>query len=126
MLKHLKWPKRFVPTNVKVVINETKRPSGKHFRRYSRPLSDEVGVLMPIDATNNRDIMLHYRDGGLKCISELHRSYNPLQLPLLFPNGSDGWHVNLKLQNDRKVTAMVSYCYHIMIRQNVRICVTVS
>ena len=55
-------------TNVRIVINETKRPSGEH----SRPLSDEVGVLMPNDATNNRDIVLHYRDGGLKHISELH------------------------------------------------------
>ena len=67
-----------VPTNVKVVINEAKRPSGEHSTRYNRPLSDEVGVLMPNDATNNRDIVLHYRDGGLKRISELHRSYDPL------------------------------------------------
>ena len=87
------------PINVKVVINEAKRPSGEHSRRYNRPLSDEVGVLMPNDATNNRDIVLHYRDGGLKRISELHRSYDPLQYPLLFPNGTDGWHVNLKLEN---------------------------
>ena len=110
-----------VPTNVKVVINEAKRPSGEHSRRYNRPLSDEVGVLMPNDATNNRDIVLHYRDGGLKRISELHRSYDPLQYPLLFPNGTDGWHVNLKLQNGRKLTAMVYYRYHIMIRQNVSV-----
>ena len=108
-----------VPTNVEVVINETKRPSGEHSKRYNRPLSDEVGVLMPNDATNNRDIVLHYRDGGLKRISELNQSYDPLQYPLLFPNGTDGWHVNLKLQNGRKLTAMVYYCYHVMIRQNV-------
>ena len=80
-----------VPTNVKVVINEAKRPSG---RKYNRPLSDEVGVLMPNDATNNRDIVLHYRDDGLKHISELHRSYDPSQYP---SNGTDGWHVNLKM-----------------------------
>ena len=55
----------------------------------------------------------------LKRISELHRSYDPLLYPLLFPNGTDGWHVNLKLQNGRKLTAMVYYRYHIMIRQNV-------
>ena len=67
-----------VPTNFQVVISETKRPSGEHSRRYNRPFSDEVGVLMPNDATNTRDIVLHYRDGGLKRILELHRSYNPL------------------------------------------------
>ena len=65
-------------TNVKIVINETKRPSGEHSRRYNRPLSDEIAVLMPNDATSNTDIVLHYRDGGLKHISELHRSYDPL------------------------------------------------
>ena len=108
-----------VPTNVKVVINETKRPSGEHSRRYNRPLSDEVGMLMPNDATNNRVSVLYYRDGGLKCISELHWSYDPLQYPLLFPNVTNGWRVNLKLQNGRKLTAMLYYHYHIMIRQNV-------
>ena len=86
------------PTNVKIAINETKRPSGEHSRRYNRPLSDDIAVLMPNDATSNRDIVLHYRDGGLRHISELHRGYDPLQNPLLFPNGTDGWHVNLKLQ----------------------------
>ena len=110
-----------IPTDVKIVINETKRPSGEHSRRYNRPLSDEVAVLMPNDATNNRDIVLHYRDGGLKRISELHRSYDPLQYPLLFPHGYNGWHANLKLQNGRKLTALVYYRYHIMVRQSVSV-----
>ena len=109
------------PTNVRIVINETKRPSGEHSRRYNNPLGDEIGVLMPNDATNNRDIVLHYRDGGLKHISELHRSYDPMQYPLLFPDGTDGWHVNLKLRNGRKLMAMVYYQYHIMVRENVSV-----
>ena len=109
------------PTNVKIVINETKRPSGEHSRRYNRPLSDDIAVLMPNDATSNRDIVLHYRDGGLQHISELHRGYDPLQYPLLFPYGTDGWHINLKLQNGRKLTAMVYYRYHIMVRQDVSV-----
>ena len=82
------FEQELVPNNVKVVINEAKRLSREHSRRYNRPLSDEVGVLMPNDATNNRDIALHYRDGGLKHISELHRSYDPLQYPLLFKPGA--------------------------------------
>ena len=77
---------------------------------------------MPNEATNNRDIVLHYRDGRLKRVSELNQSYDPLQYPLLFLNDTDGWHVNLKLQNGRKLTAMVYYRYHnIMIRQNVSV-----
>ena len=39
------------PTNVKIVIIETKRPSGEHSRRHNRPLSDDIAVLMPNDAT---------------------------------------------------------------------------
>ena len=73
------------------------------------------------DNVNNRDIVLHYRDGGLRHISELHRSYDPLQYPLLFPHGTDCWHVNLNLQNGKKLTALVYYRYHIMVRQNVSV-----
>ena len=109
------------PTNIKIVINENKRPSGEHSRRYNSPVSDEIAVLMPNDNMSNRDVVLHYRDGGLRHISELHRSYDPLQYPLLFPHGTDGWHVNLKLQNGKKLTALVYYRYHIMVRQNVSV-----
>ena len=45
--------------------------------------------------------------------------YDPLQYPLLFSYGTDGWHINLKLANGRKLTAMVYYRYHIMVRQQV-------
>ena len=46
-----------------------------------------------------------------KRISELHRCYEPLQYPLLFPY-DDGWHVNLKLQNGRKLMAMAYHRYY--------------
>ena len=74
---------------------------------------------MPNDNVNNRDIVLHYRNGSLQRISELHRGYDPLQYPLLFSYGTDRWHINLKLANGRKLTAMVYYRYHIMVRQQV-------
>jgi len=65
---------------------------------------------MPNDNVNNRDILLHYRDESLHRISELHRA---LQCPLLFSYSTDGWHINLKLANGRKLTVMVNYRYHI-------------
>jgi len=68
-------------------------------------MCDEVGVLMPNENANKRDIALHYRDGGLHRISELHRDYDPLQYPLILFHGTDGWHINLKLANDKKLTA---------------------
>ena len=69
------------PTNVKIVINEAKRPSGEHSRRYNRPLSDNIAMLMSNDATSNRDIVLHYRDGGLQHILELHRAMTHYSTP---------------------------------------------
>ena len=38
-------------------------------------LSDKVGV-MPNENTNNMDIVLHHRDGGLHSTSELHKGYD--------------------------------------------------
>ena len=57
------------PTNIRIVINENKRPLGEHSRRYNSPVSDEIAVLMPNDNASNRDVVLHYRDGGLRHIS---------------------------------------------------------
>ena len=78
-----KKKKKDVPANIRVVINEAKRPTGEHPGRYNSPLCDEVGVLMPNQNVNNRDIVLHYREGGLYRISELHRGYDPLLMVLM-------------------------------------------
>lgn len=43
-----------------------------------------------------RDIVLEERDGNLKRINELHPSYLPMQYPLLFPYGEDGFHTEIK------------------------------
>jgi len=86
-----------------VLINETKRPTGEYPRRYNSPLWVEVGVLN--ENVNNRDIVLHYKDGGLHHISELHKGYDPLLYPLIFPHSTDEWHINLKLANNKKLTA---------------------
>ena len=37
----------------KVVIYEEKRPRTEHARRFNRPASDEIGILMPNEPTNN-------------------------------------------------------------------------
>ena len=61
------------PQSIKVVINEERRPSGKHAKRYNSPLVMTLhGILMSNDNTHNRDIALHYRNSTLVHISELH------------------------------------------------------
>jgi len=88
------------PQRIKIVINEERRPPGEHSRRYNSPLSDDIAILMPNDNTHN---VLHYSNNTLVHISELHRGYDLLQYPLIFPYGTDGWHINLKLQNSKKL-----------------------
>ena len=103
---------------LKVVIYEEKRPRTEHARRFNRPVSDEIGILMPNEPTNNRDIVLHYRNGHLDQVSELHRAYDALQYPLLFPYGTDGYHIYLRRSSGKKVSQMDYYSFHIMIRPN--------
>ncbi|KAF9538616.1 hypothetical protein CPC08DRAFT_738836 [Agrocybe pediades] len=70
-------------------------------RRYNLPTADEVAVILPgSNSTAPRDIILHNRAGPLHRISDLHPAYAPLQYPLLFPRGENGWHPDLRLQEN--------------------------
>jgi len=42
----------------------------------------------------------------LQRISELRRGYDPLQYPLILSHGTDGWHINLKLVNSKKIGSL--------------------
>ncbi|GBP09456.1 hypothetical protein EVAR_91551_1 [Eumeta japonica] len=71
--------------------------SGKtaHPGRYNAPAVNEVAVLLVDEEKGPRDIVLHGRDGQLKRVSELHRSYDPLQYPLMFVKGEDGYYLTI-------------------------------
>lgn len=43
------------------------------------------------------EIIVQYKGGKLKHIDMLHPSYMPLQYPILFPYGEDGYHLHMKL-----------------------------
>ena len=64
--------------------------------QYNLPTIDEIAAIIPgigeEDVDHNRDIVLHYKHGGLCNISHLHPHYAPLHYVLLFPNGNQGWH----------------------------------
>lgn len=47
---------------------------------------------------DRRDIIICHREKGLQRINETHPAYMPLQYPLLFPYGEDGWHTYLENQ----------------------------
>ena len=65
--------------------------TGDHAGRYNAPTTDDIAVLMVDDSHKKRDIILQYRGGALKRVDELHRSYDPLQYPILFALGTDGY-----------------------------------
>ncbi|XP_057248900.1 uncharacterized protein LOC125494758 [Beta vulgaris subsp. vulgaris] len=66
-------------------------------RTYNLPTTYEVAALIvgDIDTADKRDIIIETRNGKLKQISELRPSYLPLQYPLLFPYGEDGYRVDV-------------------------------
>ncbi|KAG8377929.1 hypothetical protein BUALT_Bualt08G0084800 [Buddleja alternifolia] len=67
-------------------------------RQYIQPTSNEIAALIVGEDTNAigcRDIIVCKNDGYLKRISETHPSYTPLQYPLLFPYGTDGWRIGI-------------------------------
>ncbi|XP_048591500.1 uncharacterized protein LOC106431909 [Brassica napus] len=71
----------------------------KDGRVYNLPTSSEVAALVVGDFQENmdkRDIILEKNNGKLKRINELHPCYLPLQYPLLFPYGEDGFRLGIK------------------------------
>ena len=68
--------------------------------RYNLPgANNEVAVIIPGDGSEEHsdhcDIILRLRGRGLQMISHLNPAYSTLQYPILFPNGEDGWHINI-------------------------------
>jgi hypothetical protein len=47
-----------------------------------------------------RDIILHFPDGGLKRICEINPAYDLLHFTLLFPHGELGWHLAVQYHGD--------------------------
>ncbi|XP_074300786.1 uncharacterized protein LOC141632106 [Silene latifolia] len=70
----------------------------KDGRTYNRPTVSEIAALIEGDIGPNmekRDIIVKKSCGGLQRISELHPLYTPLQYPLLFPSGDDGYRLGI-------------------------------
>ena len=97
-----------------------KKNKDNHPGRYNVPTSSDVAVVIPNDdEATNRDIIIRYRSTGqttdLRRINQLHRCYDPLAYPLLFPFGDFGWHIGLeKTETDKKIkrTSMSQMDYY--------------
>ncbi|KAF7833155.1 helicase-like protein [Senna tora] len=63
-------------------------------RTYNLPTASEVAALIVGDidlSTGERDIIVENKSGVLQHIDKLHPLYLPMQYPLLFPYGKDGY-----------------------------------
>ena len=65
---------------------------------------------MPNEPAGRRDIIIQHRDGPVRRIDEFHRSYDPLHYVLLYPFGTDGWSLAMKLE--LKITVRQFYAFH--------------
>ncbi|GIY59301.1 uncharacterized protein CEXT_366701 [Caerostris extrusa] len=81
--------------NLQIVIRADKTPSGEHAGRFNAPTVEEVAIIMVGDPVDNRAIKITRRDSTVHVISDLHRSYDALQYPLIFWQGQDGYHFNI-------------------------------
>ncbi|KAI9128852.1 hypothetical protein K1719_000335 [Acacia pycnantha] len=63
------------------------------------PTTSELAALIVGDFDNSytkRDIIVRKQSGDLQRINELHMAYLPLQYPLLFPYGNDGYDSSIE------------------------------
>ena len=97
-------------------------------RLYNLPNTVEVAALIVGDehTGNHRGIIIEKKTGLLKRINELHPAYLPLQYPLLYPRGKDGYrpdiphkdHPNIHVAKRKKVTMREYFCYRLQSRNN--------
>ena len=85
--------------NYFIVIKADKVPYGEHAGTYNVPTVNEVAVVMAGDPCERRDIRIQRRDNTMQIIQDNHRSYDALQYPLIFWEGEDGYHLNIKQRN---------------------------
>ena len=100
------------------------RRRGSDPRTYNLPSSSEIAMLIVGDIQDlnaDRDIIIQTQSGDLQRINELHPLYLPLQYPLLYATGQDGYTDNLYHVNQsgrcNKVTMREYFAYHLQFRQ---------
>ena len=71
-----------VNTDVQLIVDAKRRPTGEHARCFNLPTGSEVAVIMPGGHADKLDIILHSRQGSLKQISTMHPS-GPMDITLI-------------------------------------------
>lgn len=98
-------------------------------RRYNLPTQSEVAALIVGDIDLNfdvRDIIVEANYGPPKRINELHASYLPLQYPILFPYGEDGYRDDVEHRQEtlmltkkrKRLSIREFFAFRLMTRPN--------
>ncbi|XP_057756526.1 uncharacterized protein LOC130975811 [Arachis stenosperma] len=97
---------------------------------YSSPSCDEVAALIVGDfdsSDHGRDIIVRSTGGRLQRIYETHVLYWPLQYPLLFPYGENGYQLNIGYRGQQlgyvpgrrtRVSLREFICFRLQIREH--------
>ncbi|KAI9103507.1 hypothetical protein K1719_023130 [Acacia pycnantha] len=96
-------------------------------RTYNMPNASEVAALVVGDIDmpfNVRDIIVEKHSGKPQRINELHASYLPLQYPILFPFGEDGYRDDIEHRDEtlsatktkKRVSMIEFFSYRLMTR----------
>ena len=80
---------------------DEKKTIGEHSRRYNLGLS-EIPVLMSDETAERRSVSVLLKVGGIREMSDTHRSTDPLHFVILFPTGADDRHLGLKQKRGEK------------------------
>lgn len=102
--------------SIQLAINPNRDP-----RQFNLPTSDEVAVIVPGDGTTSRghrEIVVRRHDGPLRRISDGSAMYEPLQYPLLFIYGEDGYYYDLQMspENGERLSQTDYVAYRIQQR----------
>nr|DAD19672.1 TPA_asm: hypothetical protein HUJ06_021135 [Nelumbo nucifera] len=128
--KVFRYARDLLPPNRRIELRmQILEQRGPNQRQYNKPSCSEVAALMVGDgsqSTNRRDVIVSTLDNRLKRIDETHPCYMPLQYPLLFPHGEDGWKLDIpyqcvpraRSQRQRMVTLRDFTAYRIQNRLN--------
>lgn len=90
---------RMPSDNHKIIIKADRTPFGEHARRFNAPVLNDTAIVIVGEQFEQRDIVLHRRDGQLKRVAEIHPSYDALQYPILHWRGDDAYHINIPMIN---------------------------
>ena len=115
-----------LPDNIvretKLVLRKDKKPTEEHARRYNLPVTNEVALIALNESHDPADVVINLKGGGVRRISDLNRTFDPLHYVLLFPFGDDGWHVNMwqtKEDNTQgaKISPTMFYSHRLQVRE---------